>query len=200
MLKRPGRSSALSLLAPLLAGGLLACGNDNNFTQDATSTNTEVRASVYALSGTSPELQSAYEASTNSFVRPIVGQATGATNFEVAFDILPDGKVLLLTVRSIVPAGPSSPQIALLKSVTPYDQIVRAPGSGAYVVDSTAVASAGDTFLIKVVNPRCTYGEPFYGKILIDSVVVPQRRIVVRALTNLNCGGYRSLVAGLPKD
>ena len=195
----------MTSLAPVLGGLMGACGNDSNFTQDATTTNTTVTASLYALTGTAPELLAGYEASTNTFVRPLVSQFGGSVNFELAVDIRADGKVLLMPVRALIPFAPApaagAPSIALLKSVQPFDAIVRAPTSNAFVADSVQVASAGDTFLIKVVSSGCVYGEPLYGKFVIDSVIVAQRRMVVRAMTNLNCGGYRSLVSGsIPKD
>lgn len=182
---------------------MAACGADSNLTQDATSENVTVSSSVYALTGSSPELLAAYEASTNMFVRPIVGQFTGAANFELAFDIRDDGKVLLLPVRALVPFAPSPPggaaHLGLQKSGTAFDLIQRAPSSG-YTLDSVVVASVGETYLLKLPSAGCFYGEPFYGKLVLDSVIVEQRRIVVRALTNRNCGGFRSLSPGLPKD
>lgn len=204
-MKRLRRAIAIGLLTSLIGAAVGACGNDSNFTQDATSTNTTVSASLYALTGSSPELQAGYEASTNSFVRPLVGQFTGTVNFELAVDIRADGKVLLMPVRAVIPFAPvpasGAPSIALQKSTQPFDLLTRAPTGGAYVTDSVAVASAGDTFLIKVISSGCVYGEPLYGKFVIDSIIVSQRRMVVRAMTNLNCGGYRSLVSGsIPKD
>lgn len=191
-------------MAPLIGGGFGACANDANFTQNATSTNFITGANLYALTGTPPELPAGFEATSNSFVRPLVGQFSGAVNFELAFDIRADGKVLLLPVRALIPFAPApsggAPSIALLKSAQPFDVVTRAPANAAFVNDSVAVASAGDTYLIKVNTSNCVYGEPLYGKIVIDSVIVAQRRMVVRALMNLNCGGYRSLLIGIPKD
>ena len=203
-LKRPRRTVALSLLAPLMTGVFGACGNDSNFTQNATSTNAQISGNLYALTGTAPELPAGYEVSSNTFVRPLVGQFSGAANFDLAVDIRADGKVLLIPVRAIVPFAPApaggAASVALLKSTQPYDLLTRAPATGAFITDSVAVASVGDTFLIKLITSNCVYGEPLYGKFVIDSLIVSQRRMVVRAITNLNCGGYRSLVAGIPKD
>ncbi|MEO7998011.1 MAG: hypothetical protein ABI852_11235, partial [Gemmatimonadaceae bacterium] len=133
-MKRLLRPAFLALLAPLVVAALGACGNDSNFTQDATTTNVAVSASVYALSGSSPELQAAYQASTNAFVRPIVGQFTGVVNFDIAFDINSAGKVVLLPVRTLVPFAPApasgAPSIGLLKSVSAFDVIEKAPTKG----------------------------------------------------------------------
>lgn len=202
-LKRFRGSTFLAVLAPFGVIQLAACSDDGNFTQDATRANVTVAASVYALSGSLPELPAAYSATTGSFVRPIVGQGSGLVNFDIAFDIRADGKVLLLPVRRVVPFPPQpqtgAPSVGLLKSGTAFDLIERAVTAG-YVTDSTVVASVGDTFLFRLNTSGCIYGEPFYGKLVVDSVIATQRRLVVRAMTNRNCGGYRSLLVGLPKN
>ncbi|MGV3708748.1 MAG: hypothetical protein ACO1Q7_07900 [Gemmatimonas sp.] len=210
-MKRPSRRAALSLLVPAVGAVLVACGDDSNLTQDATLTNTIVGASLYAITGSPPETQAAYVASSNTFIRPTVS-ATGSTNFELAVDIMPDGKVLLIPARAIVPllppasgSGstlfPSAPSLSLLRSGQGFDLLSRAPSGNGYVTDSVQVASAGETFILRLNSSGCTFGEPLYGKFVIDSVIVSQRRLVVRAMTNRNCGGYRSLAAGsIPKD
>lgn len=203
LLKRFRGTHFLALLAPLAAGVFTACSDDGNFTQDATRENVVNASSIYALSGTSPDLPAAYSASNGAFVRPIVSSSAGSVNFELAFDIRADGKVLLLPVRSLVPFPPSpvtgAPSIGLQKSGAAFDLVERAASSG-YLSDSVLVASAGETFLFRLTSAGCFYGEPYFGKLIIDSVIVSQRRMVVRALTNRNCGGYRSLTVGLPKN
>lgn len=202
-MKRFRGTTLLALLAPLALSQLAACSDDGNFTQDATRENVTNAASVYALTGSGPELPAAYSVANAAFVRPTVGQSSGLVNFEIAFDIRADGKVLLIPVRAVVPFPPQpisgAPSVGLLKSGTAFDLVSRAATSG-YVTDTTAVASAGDTYLYRLNSSGCIYGEPFYGKLVLDSVIVSQRRIVVRALTNRNCGGYRSLTEGIPKN
>ncbi|MBC8087934.1 MAG: hypothetical protein H7Z40_11770 [Phycisphaerae bacterium] len=202
-MKRFRRTTLLALLAPLALSHLAACSDDGNFTQDATRENVTNRASVYALTGSGPELAAAYSIANAAFVRPTLGQSSGQVNFEIAFDIQPDGKVLLIPVRAVIPFPPQpltgAPSIGLLKSGAAFELVTKAATSG-YVSDTTAVASAGDTYLYRLNSSGCIYGEPYYGKLVLDSVIVSQRRIVVRALTNRNCGGYRSLIEGLPKN
>ncbi|MEP6835747.1 MAG: hypothetical protein ABJB74_20335 [Gemmatimonas sp.] len=208
-MKRLRRAIGLAVLAPLLGAAVGACGNDSNFTQTAVTTNIVVSANLFALTGTAPELPAGYEAISNTFVRPLVGQFSGAVNFDLAVDIRADGKVLLMPARALVPFAPApqspdgrgAPSIALLKSTQPFDLLTIAPTSDKYVADSVTVASAGDTFLLKLISSGCVYGEPLYGKFVIDSIIVAERRMVVRAMTNVNCGGYRSLISGvIPKD
>ena len=192
----------LTVLVALLTVQLTACGKDSTFTQQATTENVSRTANVYALTGSAPELPAAYDMRTESYVRPLL-QFDGTVNFTLAFDINAQGKAVLLPVRQIVPLPPfpvgGSVSIGLAKSATPYDLLTYAANTG-YTQDSTQIASAGDTYMLKLLAAGCVYGEPVYGKLVIDSIIVAERRIVVRTLTNRNCGGYRSLVAGLPKD
>ncbi len=179
-----------------------ACHTDSTFTQQATTENVSRSASVYALTGSAPNLPAAYDMETESYVRPVL-LSDGSVNFTLAFDINAQGKVLLLPVRQVVPLPPfpvgGSVSLGLEKSATAYDLVTRAANTG-YTQDSTQIASVGDTYLLKLIAAGCVYGEPYYGKLVIDSIILAERRIVVRSLTNRNCGGYRSLVAGLPKD
>lgn len=202
-LNRLLRPAFLALLAPLAVAALGACGNDSNFTQTATSSNAAVYSNLYALSGGSPERLGAYSASTNSFVRPIVGEGTGIVNFDLAFDINTDGKVVIYPVRTLVPFAPApqggAPSIGLRKSPSDFDLIELAP-TGGYVADTAVVVSRGETYLFKLITSGCAYGEPLYGKLIVDSILPAERRLQVRALTNRNCGGYRSLATGVPTN
>ena len=177
-----------------------ACGNDSTLTQSATTENATTTAYVYALSGTQPQLPAAYDMITGAFVRPIV-QASGAVNFEIAFDIDSTGQALLLPVRSVAPLPPlpttGSPSVGFRRSTLAYDAITKAEQTG-YTFDSVTTAKAGDVFYIELPSVGCVYGEPYYGKMSIDSINVVDRRLVVRAMTNRNCGGFRSLIDGLP--
>ena len=188
------RSAALVLI--FVTGVLLACGGD--LTSPASFENVTRTFNVYALSGTSIDLPAAYQFSTETLVRPQVTSA-GGLNFDVAFDIGADGRVLIIPARRAVPFPPlGAPVVALQKLSQGYDAAVRAPTSG-YTVDSTAVAVAGDAFAIQLLSSGCFLSEPFYGKLVIDSVVPSERRIVIRSIVNRNCG-LRSLTEGLPKN
>jgi hypothetical protein len=190
------------LLAPLVTGLLAGCNDDAILTQIATTENATSSGYVYAISGTPPEMSAAYDMVTNSLVRPVV-QSDGSVNFQIVFDIDDQGRVLLIPVQNIAPIPPApvtgAPSVGIAKSATPYDLITKAALSG-YVFDSVAYAAAGDTFYLELPQAGCVYGEPYYGKLAIDSVIVAERRLVVRAMTNRNCGGYRSLTAGLPTN
>ena len=175
-----------------------ACSAGNGLTSPATVDNVTRTYSVYAVTGTSNALPAAYQYSTETLVRPQV-LASGQLNFDVAFDITADGKARLLPAKYVVPLPPGgAPIIGLQKMTAGYLQLERAPLTG-YTLDSAATASVGETFTLQLHSARCIYGDFFYAKLTIDSVIVSQRRIVVRSLVNRNCG-YRSLTEGLPKD
>jgi hypothetical protein len=51
--------------------------------------------------------------------------------------------------------------------------------------------------LVRLASAGCIYGEPYYAKVAVDSIIASERRIVLRTLVNRNCG-YRALTEGLP--
>jgi len=177
---------------------IAACGAGNGLTNPASVSNATRTYSVYAVTGTPNALPAAYQYSTETLVRPQV-LSSGALNFDVAFDLTADGKVRLLPAKYVVPLPPAgAPVIGLQKMTALYEQLVRAPNNG-YTLDSAVTASVGETYTLELRDSGCSFGEYFYAKLTIDSVIVSQRRIVVRSLVNRNCG-YRSLTEGLPKD
>lgn len=184
--------------AAILAGAVTACGDDSNFLSPASSTNAVKIYSVWALSGTSAALPAAVQFSALTAERPQI-LANGAVNFEVAFDLTTDGKVRFLPARALVPQAPSgAPTVGLLKSTTAFTAVTRAPDRG-YTDDSTMVVGVNETVLVRLASSGCIYGEPYYAKAVVDSIIVAERRIVLRALTNRNCG-YRALSEGLPSN
>ncbi len=190
---------AMSFPALVFAAVVLAaCGAGNSFTQPASFDNVIRTYSVYAVTGTSNTLPAAYQYSTETLVRPQV-LSTGSLNFDLAFDIGVDGKVRLLPARFVVPLPPGgSPSLGLQKMLGVFEQLQRAPLTG-YTLDSAATAAVGDTYTLQLHDSGCIYGDLFYAKLTVDSIILAQRRIVVRSLVNRNCG-YRSLTEGLPKD
>ncbi|WP_331048776.1 hypothetical protein [Gemmatimonas sp.] len=190
--------SLAALAAPVLAA---ACGGGNNLLSPASIDNTVRTYSVYSMTGASGTLPAAYSFSTESLERPQV-LSNGAPNFDIAFDLTADGKVSLLPVRVLVPFPPAypsgTPPVGLQRSTVAFASMNRAPDRG-YVNDSTLVASVGETVLVRLSNSGCVYGDPYYAKVVVDSIIASQRRIVVRSLVNRNCG-YRNLTEGLPSN
>lgn len=188
----------LSVCIVLGAFGLEGCGNDNPFLSPASITNTIRSYSVYALTGTPASLPAAYSYTTESLERPQL-LSNGATNFDVAFDLAPGGGVNLIPVRVLIPLPPAgAPSVGILKGTIPFADLSRAPDRG-FVQDSIVMVNVGETAVLKLSGSGCIYGEPYYAKVVVDSVIVAERRIVIRSLVDRNCG-YRSLTEGLPKN
>jgi hypothetical protein len=122
---------------------------------------------------------------------------SGSVNFEVAFDITSEGRVRFLPARALVPQAPAgAPVVGLVRATSAFNALTRAPDRG-YVDDSTLVVAVNEPVLIRISSAGCIYGEPYYAKAVVDSVIMAERRIVLRTLVNRNCG-YRALTEGLP--
>lgn len=192
------RSRAVTAVAVAVSLAAGACGDGNGLTSPASTENVSRSYSVYALSGTSSALPAAYEFTTESLTRPQL-LATGQINFDVAFDIGADGKVRVYPARAIIPTPPvAAPTLGVQASNTAYAALERAPDKN-YLIDSVVVANIGQTFVYELRSSGCIYSEPLYAKLTIDSVIVAERRIVVRSLVNRNCG-FRALTEGLPAN
>ncbi len=188
---------ALSFPALIVTALAAACGGDG-LTSTASVENVTRVYSVFAVSGTSNALPSAYSYTTESLVRPQV-LSSGGINFDLAFDITTDGKVRLLPAKYVVPLPPAgSPTIGLQKMTAAFAQLERAPVNG-YTSDSAVTASVGETYTLELRNSGCIYGEYYYAKVSVDSIILPERRLVVRSLVNRNCG-FRGLTDGIPKN
>ncbi len=186
--------SALTVTALAVA----ACSDTNSLLSAAAFENSSRTFSVYALSGTSSVLPAAYQFTAELLARPQV-LSNGSVNFDVAFDLTADNKVKLLPVRAVVPLPPGgAPSVGMLRSSTAYSVLERAPEKG-YVLDSTLVVGVGETVVLQLPGSGCVYGEPYYAKLVVDSILVAQRRIVVGSLVNRNCG-FRALTVGIPKN
>lgn len=184
---------------PLLATVLFVagCGGGDPFRLQASFPNAERRFELYGLSGPS-RLPAALDLFSERVVIPeVIGQSA---NFELAFDIDSRGGVTVLPAR-LVAVPPSAPPVIELQVVSgTFDALTRAPTSG-YVRDSSRTLAVGQVlaFSLPTSPTQCTFSEPFYGKLVVDSVFVATRRIVLRTLVNRNCG-YRALTVGLPTD
>ena len=188
-------SRAISTAALLVAG---ACGDTNSFLSPASIENVDRQYEVWAMTGTSAALPAGYQFTSESLVRPQV-LSSGEVNFDVAFDLDASGKVVVLPVRLVSPLPPArSPSIGFLRWPAAYEQLIKASTTG-YVFDSAAVLAVGESIAVQLPNSNCLLGDPYYAKFTVDSIDPVNRRMLVRALVNRNCG-YRALSIGLPKD
>ena len=175
-----------------------ACGDSNSLLNAASSENTARNYSVYALTGTPSALPAAYQFTSELLARPQL-LSNGGVNFDVAFDLTSDNKVKLLPVRSVVPLPPAGvSSVGMLKSASAYSALERAPDRG-YTIDSTLIVGVGETVVLQLPGSGCIYGEPYYAKLVVDSIIAAERRIVVGSLVNRNCG-FRALTVGIPKN
>ncbi len=197
---RSTRAHLMTHCAPLLLAGLgaAACGDTSSLLNSANIENVTRTFSVYALTGSSNALPAAYRFTTESIERPQL-LSNGALNFDIAFDITSDGRVRFLPARFVVPTPPAgAPTLGLQRMSTSFASLERAPSKG-FQSDSAVTVAVGETYTVQLPNSGCIYGEPFYAKITVDSVLATERRMVMRSLVNRNCG-FLSLTTGLPKD
>lgn len=154
---------------------------------------------VYALTGTPASYPTTYIAAARN-----VGVIDGGGNFDVAFDIDAQGKVVIYPMRLVV--SPITPfrDVGLLKGTGAFDAISRAPSTG-YLTDKSITLAPGEVAILQ--TPRntgtgaCLYGiSPYiFAKIGIDSVDLGDRSIFFKSTVNPNCGFY-SFKTGIPED
>lgn len=130
-------------------------------------------------------------------VRPII-DGTGGVNFQLALDLDAQNRVRLLPVLAMLNPPTASASVGLLRTTGTFEQLSRAP-TGGFIADSSVTAAVGETFVVRVNVGVCAFGDPFYGKLVVDEVNPATRRLFVRYLINRNCG-YRDLVEGLPRN
>lgn len=173
-----------------------ACSQDDPFRPVAT---TESEISTFTVTALSAGVAapSALEFVNLRTVRPSL-DATGGPNFQVAFDIAPDGQIRLVPVLALVnpPGGASS--VGLARTTTTFDALGQAP-TGGFINDSTVTTTVGEAWVVRVDPRVCSFGDPFYAKLVVDEVNAVTRRLSIRVLINRNCG-YRDLTEGLPRN
>ena len=154
---------------------------------------------AYALTGTPASYPTGYVAAART-----VAMVDGNGNFDIAFDIDAQGKVVVYPMRLVV--SPITPfrDVGLLKGTGAFDAITRAPSSG-YVTDKSVTLSPGDVLILQTAhntgNDICIYGiSPYiFAKIGLDSVNLNNRSIYFKSTVNPNCG-FRSFKSGIPTD
>ncbi len=173
-----------------------ACSQDDPFRPIATTESAVSSFTVTALSAgvTSP---SALEFVNLRTVRPAL-DASGGPNFQVAFDLGADGQIRLVPALALVNPPSGATSVGLARTTSAFDDLGRAPNSG-FINDSTVTAALGETWVVRVDPALCSFGDPFYAKLVVDEVNALTRRISFRVLINRNCG-YRDLTVGLPRN
>lgn len=176
------------------ASVLTACGDPQSLRAFLPTANDAY--AVFALTGT----PAAFPSAINTFARSVV-RVDGNANFDVAFDLDAQGRVIVLPVQKVVSLPGGSRRVGLRKVEGTFDAVTIAP-TGTYG-DSVIVASPGEVIVAQSArngaNDACQFDiSPFiYTKLVIDSVASPTRTIFVRTVLDPNCG-FRSFEAGVP--
>jgi hypothetical protein len=186
------RKFALTMVASACI--LTACG-DSQLLQASLPTGADVYT-VFALTGT----PAAYPSGINTYVRSAV-RVDGNANFDVAFDLDPNGNVVIYPVQKIVSSLPSTRRVGLRAVSQDWDNLTIAP-NGTYA-DSVLTVAPGQVVVIQA--SRNTSGDvcsfdlsPYiYTKLRVDSVSVPTRTIVAETVLNPNCG-FKQFTPGIP--
>jgi hypothetical protein len=190
------RRAALTLAALVAVVGVSACDQNDPFRPVAADAN-EITTLTLAAFSTGAIAPTAIDFINKRAVRPEL-QTTGFTNFQLALDITNDGRVALLPVLSVLTPPGGASRIQLQKSSGAFEVLERAPAGG-YASDSAVVTAPGETWVFRLETTNCIYGDPFFGKLIVDGVNSTTRRIAVRFLINRNCG-YRDLTEGVPRN
>jgi len=187
-------SRKLALALIVCAFSLTAC-DDPNLLEAQLPTASDVYE-VFALTGTPASFPSAI----NTYVRSTV-RVDGNGNFDVAFDITSDGKVVVYPVQKVVASLNPNRRVGLRKVEGTFASVTLAP-TGTYS-DSAVVVSPGEVIVAQSVrngtNDACQFDiSPFiYTKLTVESVTLANRSIKVQTVLDPNCG-FRSFESGIP--
>lgn len=189
--RRALRASAL--LALLGAAGTIGCGEDP-FAPRANFDNANVVFEVWALTGAPTNFPTVHLVAQRITARP-----DAAASFDLAFDIDPQGRVVVLPVSQVVTPLGGNRTVGMLRSTLPFADIDAAPRSG-YTFDSTLVVGVGEPFIVRVQTLFCQteLRDHVFAKYIVDSILPDERRIRISGRVNPNCG-FRSFGEGVPK-
>lgn len=184
------RRRLVALLAVIL--GAVAC--EDPFKLTARSVNIDATFEVWAMSGSPASYPSGLLVPQASVVR-----LDAAGSFDIAFDIDPDGRLMVLPVSSVVSPIAGTRLIGFQRGLGVYNALVEAPKSG-WLNDTLFLVNEGQSFFVKVATQFCQFDlrQDIYAKFYVDSVLPAQRRIKLSARVNPNCG-FRALTSGIPE-
>lgn len=190
ILSAPRRRVLVALLAVIL--GAVACTDPFKLT--ARSVNIDATFEVWAMSGAPASYPSGLLVPQASVVR-----VDAAGSFDLAFDIDPDGRLMVLPVSSVVSPIAGTRLIGFQRAPGVYNALVEAPKSG-WQNDTLFLVNEGQSFFVKVATQFCQFDlrQDIYAKFYVDSVLSAQRRIKLSARVNPNCG-FRALTSGIPE-
>lgn len=179
------------LAATALVVGLVAC--DDPFAPKADTPTLDASIEVWALTGSPANFPTVMLVPQRISVRP-----DAAASFDLGFDIDPDGRLLVLPVSKVASSPSGDRRIGIIRSAEVYNTITEAPRTG-WIFDSTLAVNVGQVFIVRVQTQFCQgqLQSEVYAKFMVDSVIVPERRIRLSGRVNPNCG-FRSFLSGIP--
>lgn len=200
---RPARLRGAALL--LLAGAVAvtsACGGADPFAIRASLETSLDTLAIFPLGSAQPLLPSALDLFGRSVVRPALRGGV-VPNFDIAFDVDAQGRVLLYPASIVASPPGGSPRTGFQLVAGTFDALESAPRDG-YRFDTVQVAAVGQLIAIEgqgvsQTGIYCGTTSPLHAKLVIDSVSRATGAVHLRVRTNPNCG-FRSLKAGLPDD
>ncbi|CAN5657119.1 hypothetical protein BH23GEM1_BH23GEM1_09180 [soil metagenome] len=125
-------------------------------------------------------------------------------NFDVAFDLDAQRRVVIYPVKLVVQPLTGVNEIGLLKVAGTFESVERAP-TGTYERDAPTVVNVGEVVVIEarrnLPSDVCAFAlsPNIYSKVVVDSVSAGTNAIWFRITANPNCG-FRSFAPGLPKN
>jgi hypothetical protein len=128
---------------------------------------------------------------------------SSAYNFDLAFDIDPQGQATLYTVRYVAGALSAAHTVSLQRYSGGFDALQKAP-TGGYIADSLFTANVGDVFIVQTTDPNAcsfsVYSNVIYGKVEVLGVDPVARAVKARFTVDPNCGFLSLAPSGIPKD
>ena len=189
---------------PLLPGALIlplalsasACGDPLRITaSDPVAT---VTMQLYPFSRVPPTYPSAIN---TVFAQGVA--VTTAGNFDIAFDLDDEDRVIVMTPRAITPGAPVN-QVGLLQGGASYEAVVSAP-SGPYTYDSLLTIVPGEVVIVESHRGRsgdyCGFAiSPYiYSKFRVTVIDPDKDLLTVEFTVDPNCG-FRSFEPGIPQN
>jgi hypothetical protein len=178
---------AVATAAALVAG---ACTSTTGTQTGPLSLAVEDTGQLFALTGSQPYYPSGLNLTTRNVVVVSVFD-DGTVAFDVAFDILPNGKVKVLPPRTVAIGPNTLPNSLDLYTPTgaTWSSLTEAPQSG-YIRDTAQVINVGQPIVMQVRPSLCSLQvlNALSAKFVVDSVNPTTRKIFFRLLANPNCG------------
>ena len=177
----------------LAATFALAAGCEDPFDVGAQRQTTDVLIEAWALSGSPPSYPAGFLVPQMAVV-PIGIEG----DFDLAFDIDENGRLLVLPVSKVVQPLTTQRRIGFIRIDEPYNTVIEAPLTG-WTYDTSIVVNPGGAFMARVQTRYCQFEvrQDIYAKFYVDSVIPAERRVKLVGRIDPNCG-YRSLLLGVP--